>query len=64
MSDRDKIICTCLGTTLGELQDVLNANPTMTVDELVEQTGAGSVCGMCIDGSNGVDPCLNDLCGG
>ncbi|MGL4389128.1 MAG: (2Fe-2S)-binding protein, partial [Brevinema sp.] len=53
MADRNDIICSCMNTTYGELQDVIAANPGITVQELVDQTGAGSICGMCIDGSNG-----------
>lgn len=63
MSDRDKVLCTCLGVTLGELQDILAENPGMNLDDLVEQSGAGSVCGMCIDGSHGIEPSVEDLCG-
>lgn len=61
MSDRDDVICTCLNITLGELQDAIAANPNITAEELVDLTGAGSICGMCIDGSNGVSPCIQEL---
>ncbi|SFB84753.1 BFD-like [2Fe-2S] binding domain-containing protein [Brevinema andersonii] len=61
MADKDHVVCTCLGTTLGELQDVIDANPGITVEELMEKTSAGTICGMCIDGSNGEEISLNSL---
>ncbi|MGL4393941.1 MAG: (2Fe-2S)-binding protein [Brevinema sp.] len=61
MANRDDIICSCLNITVGEIQDHIAANPGITVEEIVDQTGAGSICGMCIDGSNGVEPSIQDL---
>lgn len=52
MADREFIVCECLGLTLGELQDVIDTNPGITLEELMDQTGAGTICGMCIEDSD------------
>ncbi|MGL4562794.1 MAG: (2Fe-2S)-binding protein [Brevinema sp.] len=61
MVDKDQIICSCLNITLGEIESVLTENLGITVEEIIDRTGAGSICGMCVDGSNGVDPCIDTL---
>ena len=46
--DRDEIVCNCMGVTAGEIQDAIEAG-ARTVEEIQENTGAGTVCGGCID---------------
>ncbi|MGL4367795.1 MAG: (2Fe-2S)-binding protein [Brevinemataceae bacterium] len=61
MSEKSKIICTCLGITKAELEKAISEIPNCTLDQLIDATGAGSICGMCIDGSNGEDECLQSI---
>jgi len=49
MADREHVVCECMGLKMGELQDAIDATPGITLEELMDQTGAGTICGMCIE---------------
>ena len=44
----DKIVCNCLDVTNGMFKDAVE-NGANTLEEVQEITGAGTVCGACID---------------
>lgn len=44
----DKVVCTCLNVTNGMIKDAVDAGAS-TLEEVQEATGAGTVCGACID---------------
>lgn len=46
--DREQMICPCLDVTVGQIMDAYEEGAT-TVDAIKDITGAGSVCGACID---------------
>lgn len=46
--DLDKIVCNCLGVTNGMIKEAVDAGAS-TLDEVQEATGAGTVCGACIE---------------
>lgn len=46
--DLDKIVCNCLGVTNGMIKEAIDAGAS-TLDEVQEATGAGTVCGACIE---------------
>lgn len=46
--DLNKIVCNCLNVTNGMIKDAVN-NGANTLEEVQEITGAGTVCGSCID---------------
>ncbi|MCI5622988.1 MULTISPECIES: (2Fe-2S)-binding protein [Anaerostipes] len=46
--DREQMICPCLDVTAGQIMDAYEEGAT-TVDAIKDITGAGSVCGACID---------------
>lgn len=46
--DRDDIVCNCMGVTAGEIQDAIEGGAS-TVEEVQEATGAGTVCGGCLE---------------
>lgn len=46
--EENKIVCTCLDITVGDLKKAVE-NGATTSEEVMEITGAGSVCGACID---------------
>lgn len=46
--DREDIICPCLDISAGQIMDAYEEGAT-TVDAIKDMTGAGSVCGACID---------------
>ena len=45
---RDEIVCNCMGVTAGEIQDAIEGGAS-TVEEVQEATGAGAVCGGCLE---------------
>nr|WP_307776567.1 (2Fe-2S)-binding protein [uncultured Cetobacterium sp.] len=45
--DRDTIICYCKGIKLGTILDSINNEATLT--DVLDNTGAGSSCGRCVD---------------
>ena len=46
--DFDKVVCSCLNITNGMIKDAVEAGAT-TLEEVQEKTGAGTVCGVCLD---------------
>ena len=44
----DRIICVCQGIDVGSIIDAINKGAE-TVDDIMEATGAGTLCGACID---------------
>ena len=46
--DREEIICHCMEVTAGAIRDAAAAG-AKTVEEIQEATGAGTVCGGCLD---------------
>lgn len=57
--DREQVICPCLDVTAGQIMDAYEEG-AVTVDAIKEITGAGSVCGACIDE---IETVLNELKG-
>ena len=45
---RDLIICPCLDITAGQIMDAYEEG-AKTVEAIKEVTGAGTVCGACLD---------------
>lgn len=46
--DNDKVVCYCQNVTNGMVKDAVFAGAS-TLEEVQESTGAGTVCGACID---------------
>ena len=46
--DREQIICPCLDITIGQIMDAYEQG-AKSVDMIKEATGAGTVCGACLD---------------
>lgn len=46
--DREQVICPCLDVTAGQIMDAYEEGAT-TVDAIKDITGAGTVCGACMD---------------
>ncbi|MCI7792460.1 MAG: (2Fe-2S)-binding protein [Lachnospiraceae bacterium] len=44
----DKVVCNCLGVTNGMIKEAVDAGAS-TLEEVQNATGAGTVCGVCID---------------
>ena len=42
----DRIICFCMAITQGEIKEAIKGGAT-TVEEIGDETGAGTVCGTC-----------------
>jgi len=47
MSDLESVICGCTGVTKGTIVDAINAKNLTTVEQVGEETRAGTVCGSC-----------------
>lgn len=46
--DYDKIVCNCMGVTNGMIKEAVDAG-AKTVAEVQDSTGAGTVCGACLE---------------
>ncbi len=46
--DLDKIVCNCLGVTNGMIKDAVDGG-AKTLEEVQDITGAGTVCGACLE---------------
>ncbi len=46
--DKDKVVCYCQNVTNGMIQDAV-MDGASTLEEVQEATGAGTVCGACVD---------------
>lgn len=44
----DKIVCNCLNITNGMIKDAVDAGAN-TLEEVQDVTGAGTVCGACLE---------------
>ena len=44
----DKVVCNCLNVTNGMIKDAVDAGAS-TLEEVHEKTGAGTVCGACLE---------------
>ncbi len=44
----DRIVCDCMGITYGTIKQAIE-NGAKTLDDIKEETGAGTVCGVCED---------------
>lgn len=44
----DKIVCNCMSVTNGMIKDAVESGAS-TLEEVQEITGAGTVCGACLD---------------
>jgi NAD(P)H-nitrite reductase large subunit len=44
--EKDFEVCNCMGVTLEEIQSAIQ-NGCSTVEEIVEESGAGSACELC-----------------
>ena len=48
MMNLDKVVCNCLGVTNDMIKEAVDAGAS-TLEEVQNATGAGTVCGVCID---------------
>ncbi|MCI8692075.1 MAG: (2Fe-2S)-binding protein [Lachnospiraceae bacterium] len=46
--DLDKIVCNCMGVTAARIKEAVDAGAS-TLAEVQEATGAGTVCGACLE---------------
>ena len=46
--DLNEVICPCLNITTGMIKEAVNEGAS-TLDEVMEATGAGTICGACVD---------------
>ncbi len=46
--DRDKVVCYCCNVTNGMIKDAIDGGAS-TLEEVQEATGAGTVCGACLE---------------
>jgi len=46
---REEIICICNEVTRGTIEDAIRDHALTTAEQVTEKTGAGDVCGGCID---------------
>lgn len=47
--ENDDIVCNCMQITKGEIIDAIKAGNLKSIDEIGEETEAGTVCGTCHD---------------
>ncbi len=47
--ERDDILCTCMDITKGEVEDAIKGKKLTTVEQVQEETDAGTGCGSCIE---------------
>lgn len=45
--DRNETICNCMGVSRGEIMDAIQKQGLKTVEEVGNETGAGTGCGGC-----------------
>lgn len=46
--DYEKIVCSCMQVTNGMIKEAVEAGAA-TLEEVQEATGAGTVCGVCLE---------------
>ncbi|HJN05299.1 MAG TPA: (2Fe-2S)-binding protein [Bacteroidales bacterium] len=47
--DNNEIICNCMQITKGEIVAAIKSGGLLTIDEVGDETEAGTVCGSCHD---------------
>lgn len=47
--NRDEIICNCMDVTRGTIVDAIKAKGLTTVEQVSDETSAGTGCGGCVD---------------
>lgn len=58
--DLDKTVCYCMNVTNGMIKDAVDSGAS-TLEEVQEITGAGTVCGACIENvQHLIDELLNE----
>lgn len=57
----NEIVCECNGLTRGFLKEQIENFSITTLDDLMEKTGAGTVCGSCIDREGGLKDILMEM---
>ena len=46
--DPNEIICSCMDVTVGQIQAAIESG-AKSVKDIQDQTGAGTICGACLD---------------
>ena len=46
--DYNKVVCTCMNITNGMIKEAVDAGAS-TLEEVQEATGAGTICGACVE---------------
>lgn len=46
---RNDILCNCMDITKGEVEDAITGKKLTTVEQVQEETEAGTICGACVD---------------
>ncbi len=47
--ERDETLCHCMDVTKGEVEDAIKEKNLTTVEQVQEETEAGTGCGACIE---------------
>jgi nitrogenase molybdenum-cofactor synthesis protein NifE len=47
--DRDDLICNCMGVTKGKIIDTIKSKNLFTVQDVSDETGAGTGCHSCFE---------------
>lgn len=47
--DNETLICNCMGVTRGEIIEAIKTKDLVTVEEVKDETEAGTACGSCIE---------------
>ena len=47
--DKDPIICTCLEIKKSTIENAIKEKALKTIEEVQDETTAGTVCGACVD---------------
>ncbi|MFW5706552.1 MAG: (2Fe-2S)-binding protein [Bacteroidota bacterium] len=47
--NREDIICTCLDITKGTVEDAIKSKKLKSVQQVQDETEAGTICGGCVD---------------
>ena len=49
MQENNPIICTCMEITRQEIEDAIRDKKLKTIEQVQDETTAGTVCGACVD---------------
>ncbi len=47
--ERNDVVCNCMNVTKGEIIDAINEKNLTTVEQISDETGAGTGCGGCVE---------------